>query len=84
MSDPLYQNVPTHVALENVTGATALQPLEGAHTTQIGRPHTNSIDSNKSSGRIPSINNGASCPIGSLLNRPIFNKVRKIVNKMSL
>ena len=76
MSDPPYASAPIHRPSENVPVAAALEPPGGAHTTVIGsplnRPHTNSIDSNKSGGRGPLLPNGASSAMSS---RPIFNKV---------
>ena len=59
MSDYNSVSAPIHGAFENVTGATGTDPAVASQTTQIGRPNTNSIESNKS-GRLPSIPNGAS------------------------
>ena len=72
MSDPPYASAPIHRPAGNVTGAAALEPPGGPHTTVIGIPHTNSIESNKS-GRVPSIANGGAS--SGMSNRPIFNKV---------
>ena len=72
MSDPPYASAPVHRPLENAPGAAALELPGGPYTGVIGKSHTNSIESNKSGNRVPSIANGVS---SAMANRPIFNKV---------
>ena len=81
MSDPPYASAPIHRPSGNVTGPAALEPPGGPHTTVIGIPHTNSIESNKS-GRVPSIANGGAS--SGMSNRNIFNKVTNFHKKLKL
>ena len=70
MSEHNAVSAPIHGTLENVSGATGTELTGTSQTTQICRPHTNSIESNKS-GRVSSVPNGTSCGLSSLgANRP--------------
>ena len=72
MTDPAYASAPILRPLENSPGAAALELPGVSYSAAIGKSHTNSIESNKSGTRVPSIANGAS---SGMANRPIFNKV---------
>ena len=82
MSEHNVASAPIHGTLENSTGGTGVDLPVTPHTTQIGRPHTNSIESNKSGRGVSS-----STPIGSTsgmisqllgTNKPNFVKVIQI------
>ena len=82
MSEHNAVSAPIHRTLENLSGATGTDLTATSQTTQICRPHTNSIESNKS-GRVSSIPNGASCGLSSLgTNRPKV-LIRTLQNTLS-
>ena len=70
MSEHNAVSAPIHRNLDNLSGATGTELAATSQTTQICRPHTNSIESNKS-GRVSSIPNGTSVGLSTMgTNRP--------------